>query len=293
MNLRMLMLGGIALLVLPAVGWSTTVVVNPGPGTPLQDAINAAAPGTTIVIDAGTYPEAIVINKKLKLHFGSDTVFIDARSTGAAAAIDIEADQVQIKGAGAGATGGTAETFHVGPFAGVKLSGLSGFSAAPEGLVLDGTKGITVQGGEFEGTVNGVRLSGIPLGSKVKIQNISAFGPGTGMLIENSGSGALLGKGGISIKMSRFEGNIKSAGDGLVISNSSGVFVKGANKGGGNGQGSVIQSQATALSLDASSQNNRFFKLEIGGFPAVIDNGTGNCGDLITYAGTGTLAPCP
>lgn len=37
-------------------------IVNPGPGTPLQDAINAANPGDVIVVHEGTYTENITIN---------------------------------------------------------------------------------------------------------------------------------------------------------------------------------------------------------------------------------------
>jgi len=42
-------------LVAPVVGWATTVVVTPGPGTPLQDAINAAAPGTKLLLQENLY----------------------------------------------------------------------------------------------------------------------------------------------------------------------------------------------------------------------------------------------
>src|SRR6516225_11219014 len=46
---------------------ATTVVVPPGPGTPVQDAIDAAQPGDTIRLTLGDYPEEIVITKALKL----------------------------------------------------------------------------------------------------------------------------------------------------------------------------------------------------------------------------------
>jgi len=33
-----------------------TIVVTPGPGTPVQDAIDAASPGDTVVLGAGVDP---------------------------------------------------------------------------------------------------------------------------------------------------------------------------------------------------------------------------------------------
>jgi parallel beta-helix repeat protein len=39
------------------------IIVHPGPGDPLQAAINKAAPGSAILIEPGTYPEAITVDK--------------------------------------------------------------------------------------------------------------------------------------------------------------------------------------------------------------------------------------
>ncbi len=43
------------------------VSVDPGPGTPIQDAIDGASPGSLVVIRAGTYFEDIALNKAVKL----------------------------------------------------------------------------------------------------------------------------------------------------------------------------------------------------------------------------------
>jgi hypothetical protein len=41
--------------------------VSPGPGTPLQDAIDSAAAGDTVFVHNGAYPEAIVIDRSLRV----------------------------------------------------------------------------------------------------------------------------------------------------------------------------------------------------------------------------------
>jgi hypothetical protein len=43
------------------------VVVNPGPGTPLQTAIDTAPAGALVLVRAGTYPEAVIVWKDLYL----------------------------------------------------------------------------------------------------------------------------------------------------------------------------------------------------------------------------------
>jgi parallel beta-helix repeat protein len=42
---------------------SGPIIVHPGPGDPLQTAITGAAPGSTILIEPGTYPEAVTVDK--------------------------------------------------------------------------------------------------------------------------------------------------------------------------------------------------------------------------------------
>jgi len=46
---------------------ATTFFVAPGPGTPFQDAIDAAAPGDVVRLASGTYPEHVTITKALQL----------------------------------------------------------------------------------------------------------------------------------------------------------------------------------------------------------------------------------
>src|SRR5690349_25168576 len=44
-----------------------TFVGSPGPGTPVQDAIDAASPGDTIRLMLGSYPEQLAIDKRISL----------------------------------------------------------------------------------------------------------------------------------------------------------------------------------------------------------------------------------
>src|SRR5262245_52206766 len=56
-----------AVLMMATVSSAATIFVVPGPGTPVQDAIDAASPGDTIRLAGGDYPEKIVITKALRL----------------------------------------------------------------------------------------------------------------------------------------------------------------------------------------------------------------------------------
>ncbi len=70
------------------------VVISTGPGTPVQDAIDAAGPGDTLRLTAGTYPEAIVIDKPLRLE-GRGAI-IDG-GCASSTAVQIAADAVSLR----------------------------------------------------------------------------------------------------------------------------------------------------------------------------------------------------
>src|SRR5262245_2552729 len=71
------------------------ITVTPGPGTPLQDAIDGAVAGDTIKLEDGTYTEAVVIDKRLRLKGPRQVGLVAARidaGCAAAAALTITAD---------------------------------------------------------------------------------------------------------------------------------------------------------------------------------------------------------
>jgi hypothetical protein len=71
---------------------SAAVIPVPA-GTSIQDAIDAAAPGDTLVLEFGTYPGAVVVNKSLRI-LGRGIAIIDP--LGAAVALEVTADNVTI-----------------------------------------------------------------------------------------------------------------------------------------------------------------------------------------------------
>jgi nitrous oxidase accessory protein NosD len=72
------------------------LLVAPGPGTPLQDAIDAAAEGDRILLAPGTYAEAIVVDKPLRL-WASDGAVVDAGCS-APVTISVTSDHVDLRG---------------------------------------------------------------------------------------------------------------------------------------------------------------------------------------------------
>ena len=59
--------GLVVLALVATAARGATIIVPPGPGTPVQDAINAANPGDTIRLTNASYPEHLQITKAVKL----------------------------------------------------------------------------------------------------------------------------------------------------------------------------------------------------------------------------------
>src|SRR5262245_54706752 len=77
------------------------VDVFPGPGAPLQSAIDAAEPGDQLRL-RGVFAEAVVVTKPLTLRAGPRRGWSEAIDSGCAAAVGLKiaADRVRVKGVG-------------------------------------------------------------------------------------------------------------------------------------------------------------------------------------------------
>src|SRR5687767_5674982 len=82
------------ILVQVAPASARRIVVVPGPGTPLQDGLDAAGPGDTVRVSPGTYLESITVDKPLKV-YGRNAV-IDA-GCAVSTAVLIAADAVTLR----------------------------------------------------------------------------------------------------------------------------------------------------------------------------------------------------
>jgi hypothetical protein len=140
---------------------SAVIEVSPGPGTPIQDAIDAASAGDRIIVHAGDYPESIVVDKKLRI-VGDGQVGIgpdigqQQSSCSPAFALDITADRVSIDGGrgvnnGIRIAGGGVAAVHVAGRDGVRLRKVGGtsFCTTASGLDLEDVARMKIQSGYF------------------------------------------------------------------------------------------------------------------------------------------------
>src|SRR5262245_31781014 len=80
------------------------IVVLPGPGTPIQDAIDAAAPNDTVSLLIGVYSEHVVITKPIKLRgirsrsAKADDTTVLSGSCEPGPVVTIAADGVRVQG---------------------------------------------------------------------------------------------------------------------------------------------------------------------------------------------------
>ncbi len=89
----------LALVLAGIPAWGATLVVAPRPGTPIQDAIDAAAPGDRIRILAGSYPEHLVVGKPLTIigYGAAGGVPVVDAGCGVGIAFDIHASNVKVR----------------------------------------------------------------------------------------------------------------------------------------------------------------------------------------------------
>jgi len=290
-------------LLAPALSFGATRVhVPPGVGT-LQAAIDAAEPGTELRLHAGCYVGPVVINKdRIKIR-AADFATIDG-SCAATPAIQVAADDVSIKGKllpilythfpSLRVINGSGSEIAVGGHDGVKIDTVTlGFGWPDCPASCYATTGVTVTGAtrtrltriDVGSTDTGIHVKDVVSDARLRLYRVYIDVEKTGLLIENSGVGALPADSGISVTRSvvgagLFECTEPSTAVSFV--NSSGVlFTKVAFRGSLN------------LQFDATSNNNVFQRSGSQGStcsPSVIDAGSGNCINPM-YSLSG-LSPC-
>jgi hypothetical protein len=133
-------------LVLARVALTATLNVGPGGYATIQAAVDAAVPGDTIHVAAGTYDENVVINKSLSL-LGADntTTIIDGNNVGNTVTItasDVTISDCRITGGWSDPVSGTGVFY---PDGGVVVDGNGGSSALTgitiEDNIIDGNSG--------------------------------------------------------------------------------------------------------------------------------------------------------
>jgi parallel beta-helix repeat protein len=281
------MLVGMALAGSPAA--AATITVNAGPGTPLQDAIDAASPGDTLRL-SGIFREAVVIDKQLKVK-GPAAI---NPACGPAVVVTIAADGVTMKRLVI--FGGSIATIDIQNRDDVRLSRLSlasqpfegGCAAAQYGInVLSSTnlklsRNDTIRSGpgtSYPGAF--IRLSAIAPGARVKVlRSFSNYDNGVGILVEDSDT-MPASPPGLKLHGNRLVDSVT----GILLSNSAGIQVTNNTASGGPGIG---------ILADATSHDNRLLRNsgKLNDIVDARDDGVDNCWKNNTFA-TSQIPGCP
>jgi len=266
----------------------TTVLVPPGPGTPVQDAIDAAAPGDTIRLMVGAYPEQIVITKALKIRGVRSTAPSVEDTTRLVSActptpvITVAADSVQIRGVliefdsggGIDVTGRTK----------VKLKDVfvasNCASVTAPAINIEQSTHVTMNHVWPAGIGNrpvgpaGIRIADTPASGRVRLSTSIDGGYDVGVLLQNDGPA--------SVRIS--QNYINGSDKGIVLQNTTGAVIDHNRQ--------IINTTA-GIEIDATSTGNRITANNISGSVTdVIDNGTGNCWRNNVFT-TGSVPACP
>lgn len=247
---------------------AATFDVPPGAGT-LQAAIDAAAPGDTLVV-GGFYTGPVVINKRLKIRIDKNAevpaLEIDGECT-AAVGLTISADKIKTEGGPIHVFGATTTGVIVDGTTRSKIFTLSATNTcgtATTGLVVRNTSRTSFSGGNvFYFTDTAMRIADLALEAKIKFWGFSVYGPATnGLVIENVADGAARKGADLSIR------TVISLDitNGIVLTNADGVTI----------EKSTLDTGVTgpSVTLDAASANNLIRKSYVG---ATSDAGTATC----------------
>jgi parallel beta-helix repeat protein len=282
---RALMIAAIV-ATLPATGRGTTYFVPPGPGTPVQDAIDAAKDGDTIRLAIGVYPEHLFINKAIKIR-GVRSASVEPNQTtdvgvdsDSGPVIDVFANDVQLRGIyviGDG-LGGVRLRGNRIKLTDVFVHASSGPVAAPMIDVEQSTSLKIVKTWAssvlVSGTPAGIRIAGTVQDGRIRINNSVSGGNDVGVLLEDNAVG--------SVRISRSNVNFNHRG--IVLQNTAGAIID---------HNTLVDDDTTGIELDATSSGNTLVRNQVSGSATdVSDAGSGNCWRNNVYT-TGSVPSCP
>jgi len=265
---------------------ASIISVSPGPGTPVQDAINAAAPGDTVLLAAGNYPEAVVVDKRLHLR-GAGNIhtalsYIDA-GCNAPTALTIAADDVTVQGLFAHSgtvsaisvqnrhrvrfkvVGAVAYGAGTGLGCGTELYGFD-VSQSTRVKISDSALYGSIFGapGTMGFLTAGIYLHDLAPRAGINIERTFSTGHVNGFVIENAMGPAAV----------RIHHDYTAAHDtGILLKNSSHIRVQSSYVNALDNTSPIV-----GIHLDATSSDNGIFTNNVSGYNTdVLDDGTNNC----------------
>ncbi len=284
-----------------ALGWSlvcslamgvplthaSTFVVPPAPGTPIQDAVDAAAPGDTIRLTIGTYAEHVVIGKPLKLRGvrsrSTEPNSVTELQGGCAGGpvVTVASDGVQVRGILISlASGGGIAVANADHVKLIDVFAASNCSPVDAPL-FDVQQSTRVKMNKlFAAGSNGspgpaaIRIRDIPQQAGVRLTNSIAGGSQIGVLLQNVGI--------LAVRVTGSDINLSDRG--LVLETTSRALIA---------HNRLVNNTTAGIEIDATSSGNSIFSNTISGSANdVLDGGAGNCWRHNSYT-TGSVPTCP
>ena len=275
---------GVSLVTLVAAApcGAKTIVVKPGPGTPFQSAIGAASPGDTLRIFPGTYAEAVVIDKALRVIPGGCCAWVIDAGCTASTAVNILADDVTFSGLEV--QGGTVYEVDLEHRDRVKVLrsimtetcgtaeyGIQAYASTNVTLLLNETSGFSDAG---------IYIGGIAQSGNVRVWKNESSNNARGYIVEDS----LPGRRGVILSGNLALQNTQS---GIFLHNSDGVRLLH------NCVTGLPGTTTTGIELDTTSDGNVITGNAIDeNVTDVLDSGSDNCWRNNHFT-TGSVPPCP
>jgi parallel beta-helix repeat protein len=267
---------------------ATTHLVPPGPGTPIQDAIDAAAPRDTIRLTVGNYLEHITISKPLKLRGVRSTATVGHLVTllsgecTTGPVITVAADDVQIRDLAV--FGDSEGGIDVQGRARVKLkklfvaSNCNAVTVAAVNIVQSTQvlvdKVWAAGATAYPIAAAGIRVADTPPNGRIKVLGSIAGHYAVGIHLENNGI--------LSVYVATSDVNFNDRG--IVVETTSRAIIQ---------RNRLVDNADNGIQVTALSSGNSLNANTISGSTTdVSDAGASNCWRNNTYT-TGSVPTCP